>query len=143
MPLGVEAVEGWRLKMYGIAYDRERLRRELVAAAVNEAALRLPQPPVSEARYGVGFSGVHDGRGGNFVFVDWWEQENELHHHVFFSSKEEPAQLRAASDTDPIACVWDLCVVGPEREAWVRYLLANPGGPDLDAYLADRLSGHL
>jgi hypothetical protein len=77
--------------MYGIAYDRERPRRELVQAAVTEAALRSPQPPVSEARYGVGFGGV----------------------------------------------------VGHEREAWVRYGLANPGGPDLDAYLADRLSGHL
>lgn len=114
-PLGVEAVDGWRLP-----------RRELVTAAVKEAALRCRNPPVSEVRYGVGFSGIHDGRGGNFVFVDWWEHENEPHHHVFFSSTDEPVQLRAANDTDPSACVWDLCVVGHEREAWVRYVLANP-----------------
>jgi hypothetical protein len=31
-------------------------------------------------------------------------------------------------------------VIGFERAAWVRHVLANPGGPDLDAYLADQLN---
>jgi hypothetical protein len=74
------------------------------------------------------------------VFVDWWEQENELHHHVFFSSSEEPGALRAGTAADPIACAWDLAVVAHERSAWVRHVLAADL-PDVDAYLADRLSG--
>src|SRR5262245_11962822 len=123
------------MKTYGIAYGRARPRAELVKAALAEAARRLPQEAVSEERYGVGFIGIHDGRGGNFVFIDWWEQENELHHHVFFSPSDQPVQLRAAADADPIACAWDLSVVAHEREAWVRHVLANRSDPDLDAYV--------
>jgi hypothetical protein len=114
-----------------------------VNAALGAATHRLPKPPKSGSRYGVGYLGVHDGRGGNVVFVDWWEQEHKLHHHVFFSAAEEPAQLRAADDADPVACAWDLCVIGHEHEAWVRHVLANPTGPDLEAYLADQLSGRV
>jgi hypothetical protein len=142
-PLGVEIVEGWRLKLYGISYGLQRPRQELVEAALAAAAHRLPQPPLSESRYGVGFLGIHDGRDGNFVFVDWWERENELHHHVFLSSPDEPGELRAAAEADPIACAWDLAVIAHERDAWVRHVLANAGGPSMADYLADQLSGCL
>ena len=50
------------------------------------------------------------GRGGNFVFVDWWEQENELHHDAFFSTSTDGGSLRAATASD-LACVWDLSIV--------------------------------
>lgn len=132
-------LDGWRLKIYGIAYDGEGPDDDFVAAAVSEARERLPAAH-SPARYGVGFLGVHQGRGVNFVFVDWWEQENELHHHVWFSDTSDRTALRAGGPGDPIACVWDLSVIGFERAAWVRNVLANPGGPDLDAYLADQLN---
>lgn len=138
--LGIEERAGWRLKVYGIAHGREEPRRELVAAALAAADARLPAPPVTRSRYGVGFVGVHDGRGGNFVFVDWWGQENELHHHVLFSSSDVPAELRGAVDGDPIACVWDLAVVAHERCAWIAHVLA-PERPDLDAYLEDFVTG--
>lgn len=140
---GVETFAGWRIKVYGIAYGREEPRDALVEAARAVVPGRLPRPPETETRYGVGFLGIHDGYGGNFVFVDWWERENELHHHVFFSSSDRPAALRPARDGDPIACVWDLTVVSHERDAWVRHVLAAPAAPDLDAYLADQLCGQV
>jgi len=139
-PLGIWASEGWRLKEYSIAYGRARARHRLVAAAESVVARVLPSPAVTPTRYGVGFLGIHDGRGGNFVFVDWWEQENELHHHVFFSTSDEPAELRPWAPDDPIACVWDLSVVAHERAAWIRHVLAADR-PDIDGYLADVLSG--
>ena len=85
--LGVEELDGWRLKVYGIAYGAEQPSAELVAAGVGAGRGRLPAPAVTGDRYGVGFLGIHEGRGGNFVFVDWWAQENELHHHVWFSGR--------------------------------------------------------
>ena len=100
-PLGTERLGDSRVKLYGIAYGRERPRGELVEAARAVAAERLPEPAVTGTRYGVGFVGAHDGRGGNFVFVDWWEQENELHHHVWFSTSVSPGVLRPATDDEP------------------------------------------
>jgi hypothetical protein len=142
--LDLLAFDGWRLKLYGIAYRGERPVEALVDAAVAAAQERLPRPAVTDDRYGVGFVCAHDGRGANFVFVDWWADENELHHHTWLSSKDDPGTLQP---TDPpedfIACAWDLAVICHEREAWVRHVLAREGGPDLDAYLADQLDARV
>jgi hypothetical protein len=138
--LEVIEIDDWRLKLYGIGYEVERPNEVLVEAAVAAAQERLPRPAVTDDRYGVGFVCAHDGRGANFVFVDWWADENELHHHTWLSSKEDPGTLQP---TDPpedfIACAWDLAVISHEREAWVRHVLAREDGPDLDGYLADQL----
>jgi hypothetical protein len=136
----VSARNGWRLKIYTIAYGGADVDRALMDAALDVGHAHLPTPATTADRYGVGFLGVHLGRGSNFVFVDWWGQENELHHHVWFSDRRRPAELRAWRPDDPIACVWDLSVIAFERAAWVREVLANPRGPDLDAYLAAQLN---
>jgi hypothetical protein len=96
--------DGWRLKLYGIAYRGERPVQALVDAAVAAAQGRLPCPAVTDDRYGMGFVGVHDGRGANFVFVDWWANEDELHQHAWLPSRE-PARLRATGPDDFIAYV--------------------------------------
>ena len=130
---------GWRVKVYGIAYRGQRPDPGLVAAAKEVARARLPEPAVGSRRYGVGFLGVHEGHGANFVFVDWWADENELHHHVHLSKPEAPAELIEITSTGLIACAWDLRVIAFERDAWVETVLANLDGPDLEAYLARRL----
>jgi hypothetical protein len=132
---------GWRMKVYGVAYRSGRPSEELVRAAKDVAEQRLPQSAEGEGRYGVGFLGVHAGRGANFVFVDWWANENELHHHVYHSSEERPTELEYAASTAPSACVWDLFVMCFERDAWLDEVLANPGGPNLDGYLHRRFDG--
>ena len=131
---------GWRLKVYGIAYGRELPRAELIETAKRIARARLPQPAVREGRYGVGFLGVHDGRSANFVFVDWWADENELHHHVYTSASDELIDLKYRTPTGLSACVWDLRVQAFERDAWVEEVLKNPNGPDVEAYMRRRLS---
>lgn len=131
---------GWRMKVYWISYQGPEAKPKLVAAAKQVARQQLPQPAVTPSRYGVGFLGVHEGRGLNFVFVDWWADENELHHHWYSSPPEKPEALESGSPTGQLACVWDLRVLGFERQAWVETVLANPNGPDLEAYLARRLN---
>ena len=79
---GIWAEDGWRLKCYGIAYNREQPRTALVEAAQQMARERLPRPATGDNRYGVGFVAAHDGRGGCAAFVDWWANEDELHHHL-------------------------------------------------------------
>jgi hypothetical protein len=131
---------GWRLKVYGIAYRAERPRAQLLETAKRLARERLPQPAVSESRYGVGFLGVHDGRGANFVFIDWWADENELHHHVYSSASDELESLNYSTPTGLSACVWDLRVQSFERDAWLEEVLRNARGASVEGYMARRLN---
>jgi hypothetical protein len=134
---------GWRVKLYGITYRGERPVQALVHAAAAAAQERLPRPAVTGDRYGVGFVGAHDGRGANFVFVDWWANEDELHHLTWVSSKEEPGRLQPTGPDDFTACAWDLALIGHERASWVRHVLSRTQGPDVEAYLADRLNSEV
>jgi len=131
---------GWRLKVYGIAYDRAVPRPELIEAAKAAAAQRLSSVPDSVRHYSVGFLGIHDGRTANFVFLDWWADENELHHHVYVSPTDDPGRFTYATPTGLVACVWDLRVMAFERQAWIDTILKRPAGPDLEAYMQERLN---
>ena len=131
---------GWRLKVYGISYGRPEPRAELVETAKRLARGRLPRPADGEGRYGVGFLGVHDGRGANFVFAAWWADENELHYHAWAAPSGELEDLRYMNESGPVGCVWDLRVVAFEREAWVEEVLARAAGPDVEAYMRRRLN---
>ena len=132
--------EGWRLKLYGIAYRGDEPRRGLVETAKRLAGERLPVPACGDGRYGVGFIGVHDGRGANFIFISWWADENELHHHVYAAPSDELEALQYITPTGVVACVWDLRVLGFERQAWLEEVLCNPNRPDLEGYLTRRLN---
>ena len=133
-------VEGWRIKLYGIAHARPRPRPELVAAAQGIAAQQLRSLPANLRHYHLGFLGVHDGRTCNFVFLDFWADENELYHHVFVSPTEYPDQFTYVTPTGLSACVWDLQLQAFERDAWVTHILERSGSPDFDGYLAATLN---
>ena len=133
------SLDDWRLKLYGIAYRRERPRHELIAAAKKVAAeiLRANTSP----NYKLGFVGVHEGCTVAVVFVDFWGNENELFHRVFMSRGSDPAALRLAGSSESSVCVWDLHLQAFEREAWIKHVLKKTDAPDFDAYLAERLNG--
>ena len=114
-------------------------RPELVRAAREVAEAHIGQLAAGIDHYSVGFLGIHDGRGANFVFLDFWANENELYHHVFVSPADKPEQLDYVTPSGLTACVWDLRVLCFERQAWVDAILNNPEGPDLERYLAYRL----
>lgn len=131
---------GWRLKVYGITYVGTQPRPELVQAAKQVAQRWFRQPPANQRPHNVGFLGVHDGHGVNYVFVDWWADESELHHHVYVSPADRPTELQYVTPTGLAAGVWDLRVLCFERQAWIDTVLANPVGPDLEAYLSRRIN---
>jgi hypothetical protein len=87
----------------------------------------------------VGFACIHQGKTGNFAFIDWWADENELHHHVYVSTDAAPETFRYVTPDGLIACVWDLRLMWFEREAWVSSALQKGATPDLAGYLALRL----
>lgn len=132
-------VDEWRLKVYGIAHARTIPRPELVEAAKQAASRRLREHRTRLTHYGVGFLGVHDGRGENQIFLDYWVNENELVHWYLVSPTDSPADLRPADEDHNSVCVWDMMVQCYERQAWIDCVLANPKGPDIEAYLARHL----
>jgi hypothetical protein len=133
-----EDVEGWQLKLYGIAVNGEEPRPEFVESVRDLAATVLPQPPVADDRYGVGFAIAHDARLG-IALVYWWQSENELHQRIYVSPKDDPRAFTQV-ENQPAGCVWELEVVDFERRAWIEDLLARPEGPDLDRYLERSVS---
>jgi hypothetical protein len=138
-PLGLWTIDSWRMKAYGIAYDRETPASELTEAAYRLAGARLQESAAGTAHYGVGFVGIHQGKTGNFVFIDWWADENELHHHVYVSPAERADRLEYVTPTGLAACVWDLRVLSFERDAWVEHILRKHPQPDVEAYLGSVL----
>jgi hypothetical protein len=131
---------GWRMKVYGISYKDEFPTSNLVEIAKNIAREELPQPAITDNRYGVGFICVHEARDANFFLIDWWSDENALNHHIYVSSFDAPANAVDITLKGPNMCVWELRVIGYERQAWLNNVLANPKGPDLEAYLNFRLN---
>ena len=145
--LRLAEVGGWRVKTYGVSAHAEHPDPALVDAALALADRLLPRPAVAPAsgaavsteRYGVAVAIAHEGLDGAFALLSWWAGENMLAHHAFVAPGP-PYVFRPLAPTGIVACVWELAVLAFEREAWVETVLANPDGPDLDAYLARRLS---
>lgn len=131
---------GWRMKVCGIAHERERPSQRLVRAARRIAEEELRHTPAWINHYGVGFIVVHQGRTGNFVLVDYWADENELHNHVYASTGEDYESFEYLTPLGVAACAWDLKAIWHEREAW-RQCVLEPATPDFDAYLRKRLIG--
>src|SRR5438477_11074276 len=120
-------VGAWRMKLYGIAFQGEMPRPELISAAKRIAHGQLAKE--KENNYRVGFVGVHDGREAAFVFVDFWGNESELFHRVFLSRDSDPAKLLPAEASDSSVCVWDLHLQSFERAAWIKHVLRKPNTP--------------
>ena len=143
VPLGVHALSGFRIKVYGFGFQADGARTELVDAALEWAAQRLAAGPTRRRHHSVGFLGINDGNGMCQVFLDLWAEQNELHHYVQISPKDRPQALTDPPEDYNSVCVWDLAVQCHERNAWVGHVLRNPAGPDIDSYLADALDAEV
>ena len=113
------------------------MRDELIKTT--RGAGRRSLPDVDEAHHGAAFAIAHDAR-WPIALVYWWEGENEIHSADLRGS--EPDALSPAGPT-AMGCVWELGVVEFERRAWIETVIGNPGGPDIDAYMARRFSGEV
>jgi hypothetical protein len=133
-----ENVDGWRLKLYGIALNGREPDPGFVEATRDLAASVLPRPAEADDRYGVAFATAHDATSAYIALIYWWQSENELHQRIYVSPKKTPISFRQLED-QPAGCVWELAIVDFERRAWIEDVLANSRGPHLERYLERRL----
>ena len=132
--------DGWRIKIYSITADSQNLPTYLITEGKNVVLTHLPQPAVTEQRYGVGFLIIHQGTMANWFLLNWWGNEDIIHHQVFSSPTNEPSKISPVADKSIMACVYELEVYSFEREAWIDTVLSNAKGPDFEKYLRERLN---
>ncbi|WP_433519268.1 hypothetical protein ACQP2T_29330 [Nonomuraea sp. CA-143628] len=125
----------WVVKLYTIAPHGRPARAEVAEAALRTARTVFPAPAVAPDRYGVGFVIAHDAPRLCYALACWWAEKNEVHQRILSAPADRPGHL-APHPSPAAGCVWELSVTDFERRAWMTHVLANPGGPDLDAYLA-------
>lgn len=130
----------WRVKTTVITVrgTAAHFADEIEAAQAFAEAVLDPVPD-RDADAGVAFVTIHLGLAGVWLLVDWWEGDLLRHRH-FLASFDDPARFRDVAPEHYGPCVWELAVQAHERTAWITHVLANPGGPDLDAYLADGMN---
>lgn len=75
----------WRMKVYSILYEEQKLSTSFLDKVQLLTEERLKMSAKNTNHYYVGFVGLHLGKTANFIFIDWWADENELHHHVYVS----------------------------------------------------------
>ena len=143
--LGVAATgAGWRVKRYTITVaGAESIVPEIATKAAwraAEAALPLPSDSAAHGGHGTAVLTMHMGLQGFWVLVDWWAHGDILMHRHFRAPVDRPEALCDVSAGGFGPCVWELAVQAHERAAWLRHVLANPAGPDVDAYLRDGLT---
>jgi hypothetical protein len=134
-PSGLLAQGGWRLKRYDISLARGGAADDVFADAWIEACGLLPSPAITHDRPGIGFVIRHSGFGADYLVLCWWDNQNELLQRVLVRRYGEP---RWSDGTGRFSiCVWDLQVIWYERNAFVKHVLSQKTGPDLQAYVAD------
>ena len=131
--------DGWRLKVYGIAFRAERPAAATVSVAKDVALRALPAPATADGRSGLGFVIVHQGEDARWLLVHWWGDGCLLYHRVFGSRLAGPPEFTPTSP-ELLACTWELAVIAFERDAWVETVFGRPDDPDPAAYLARELN---
>jgi hypothetical protein len=131
--LGIETIQGFRLKVYSIHLPEAEFDRSRFAPAWELAASALPQPASNPERPGLGFAILHQGRTGDYFILGWWDRENELPVRIFL---RDETGWRSGRESESF-CVWDLQVIWSEREAYVQTVLKDG---DVEDYLARRVA---
>lgn len=128
---GVRSISGWRLKEYAITMADRRMDEANFAVGAQCALAELPAQAVTMDRPGAGVLILHAGLGASYVVLGWWDNQNELPLRISVRGDGE-AEWRPAGSHESI-CVWDLEILGFERQAYVETVLKPCG--DVAAYL--------
>lgn len=140
----IEFMELWRpsplraCKVYGISTTGPTPRPELIDAAKQIATGIIPVGSETDPYAQSALLICHDAGESCWVLAQWWVDAAILRSFVYRSDGDTPGDLKPAP-AGITACVWELELIDFERRAWTDLMLTAER-PDLDAYLAARLS---
>lgn len=132
-----EQLRGWTVKRYAISALRDTPPGEVHDFARRAAALSLPDSagrPMNHA-----FTVVHEDEDGCYVVVGWWSLNQLILHSRTWLAGWADLNRPAEAPAHATACVWELAVMGFERDNWVRHV-AGTRRPDVAAYLASAIT---
>jgi hypothetical protein len=128
----------WQVKIYSIVEKGEFVDDPYVLKA-KEIAIETLGKRSPETHHGCAFVTIHIASMFNQIIVDWWAKENELRHLVFKADQKAPDNFANITCSGEAFCVWELKVIGFERDAWIEHVLERDP-PSIDNYLTARLN---
>lgn len=141
---GVRDAGRWRVKVTVITVrGRAEHFPDVIEGAWAEAERLLGAVPDNERDCGVACLTIHLGRAGVWLLLDWWIDGDMTMHRHLHAPIDDPTRFIDCASRHLGPCVWELAVQAHEREAWLRHVLANASGPDLDAYCADGMTASI
>jgi hypothetical protein len=129
--------QGWKLKIYSILHPDKTLNPGLIETAKQTALEFLPDS-TEPGHYGAGFISVHQGKSYDFVTVAYWTYSTELRHQSYMKASTPSSDLEMIT-TELSSDVWDIRLLGHERDAWVSEVLTS-SSPSVERYLEQRVS---
>lgn len=91
----------------------------------------------------VGFCILHYARDGYYFLSSRWYGENMLKHEASrLQNASGSWMLASLAEERIVACIWELEIIGFERDAWVKTVMAEGGRPEaFERYIATTISG--
>lgn len=131
----------WKIKIYYITEFGMELDESFITIAKNIAENEIAKITPSHNHHHSAFLTIHIS--GPFVFnqiiFDWWAEENELRHLVFKAEPNDPKNFVNITSTGKAFCIWELKIIGFERDSWMENILLNEN-PSLEKYYSDVLN---
>ncbi len=134
--LGVESMSEWQVKCYGIALKQDHQQ----AWGASQQLVAEELSFVSEPHAGLAIAILHRGSDAWWLVLDAWLEGAMLAHQVFRSEHQNPGVWLRGSPRGPSFCVWELAVLGFERDAYVKSVFAGDP-PDVEHYLSVFMNG--
>lgn len=128
--------EQHHFKRYTIAYDDTEVDLLAFEHGLAFAFQQLSKKP-SFSNVQLGFIIEHQGNSADYLILGYWANENECFIEVFIHQFNTPKNAWRPAKEESF-CIWDLQIIGFERQAYVRHILSQTGEVDCSAYLEAR-----
>lgn len=135
--------KGWTIKVHGVRFGGERPDESIVQEVLKKLPAKLPQPAVTDARYGAAILIIHQGMDANWLLLGHWRDGEILEQHLYRSSLENPGEIEDVSDWNLVGCTWEMAVQAFERDAWVEKVLKAGVEPDLTPYFEQHMNAEV